>query len=83
MEGFLGIRLGNLDTVGTTVNVGAVLPQRQIRIFHKKVHTGQETLVTNLFKRTPVIGVRGKGPNLFIGFGTPRSIFGIMEVQTP
>ena len=80
---FLRVGLGNFDTIGTAVNICAVLPERQKRIFHEEIHTGQEAIVADVLQSRPVIRVGRKRADLLVRLGTPRRIFGIMEVKTP
>lgn len=46
---FLGVRLGNFDTIGTAMNICAVLPEWQIRILHEEIHAGQKAIVADVF----------------------------------
>lgn len=80
---FLGVGLGNFDTIGAAVNICAVLPERQKRILHEEIHAGQEAIVANMLQSRPVIRVGCETTDLFVRFGAPRRIFGIMEVKTP
>jgi len=83
LEGLCRVGLGDLDTVTTTVNIAAMLPQWQIRVTHQEEHPSQEVCVGNGLEGAPERGKVVKRPHPLVALWPPIRIRCAVVVQSP